>query len=101
MRASRTYRLVQEPYWVGVIAAALRSTGSIRDVDDKIDGVLRVAANQGHRQLVLGAWGCGAFGNDAAQIAAAMVSAVKRCGRWFDHVRIAKSCAAHDLQRRL
>jgi uncharacterized protein (TIGR02452 family) len=31
--------------------------------------VLGVAAAHGHRSLVLGAWGCGVFGNDPAEVA--------------------------------
>lgn len=54
------------PFWVAVCAAALRSV----DADDeafalaKIEGVLRVAMHHGHWNVVLGAWGCGAFGGD-------------------------------------
>lgn len=33
--------------------------------------VLAVAAAHGHRRLVLGAWGCGVFGNDPADVVAA------------------------------
>ncbi|KAL8800057.1 MAG: hypothetical protein Q9182_005457 [Xanthomendoza sp. 2 TL-2023] len=36
---------------------------------DKIRMVLRVAAAKGHRQLVLGALGCGAFGNPRGEVA--------------------------------
>jgi uncharacterized protein (TIGR02452 family) len=32
--------------------------------------VLHVAAAHGHRRLVLGAWGCGVFGNEPAAVAA-------------------------------
>jgi uncharacterized protein (TIGR02452 family) len=31
--------------------------------------VLAVAERHGHKALVLGAWGCGAFGNDGNEIA--------------------------------
>jgi uncharacterized protein (TIGR02452 family) len=33
--------------------------------------VLALAAHMGHRALVLGAWGCGVFRNDPAQVAGA------------------------------
>lgn len=35
----------------------------------RIDRVLAIAAAEGYRTLVLGAWGCGAFGNDPSVIA--------------------------------
>ena len=36
---------------------------------DQIMGILHVAAAYHYHHLVLGAWGCGAFGNDAKQVA--------------------------------
>ncbi|MDA0567944.1 TIGR02452 family protein [Streptomonospora sp. S1-112] len=36
--------------------------------------VLAVAADRGHTRLVLGAWGCGVFGNDPAEVAAAFAA---------------------------
>ncbi len=36
---------------------------------ERIDRVLAVAARQGHTNLVLGAWGCGAFGGDTELVA--------------------------------
>jgi uncharacterized protein (TIGR02452 family) len=50
--------------------------------------VLRVAAAHGERRLVLGAWGCGVFGNDPAVVAEAFADALRRCDR-FDHVAFA------------
>jgi uncharacterized protein (TIGR02452 family) len=47
--------------------------------------VLRVAAAHGHRRLVLGAWGCGVFGNDPATVAVAFATALHR-SPWFDQV---------------
>ena len=35
----------------------------------RIIGMLKVAAYYGYKNLVLGAWGCGAFGNDALVLA--------------------------------
>ncbi|HWS38554.1 MAG TPA: TIGR02452 family protein [Actinoplanes sp.] len=36
--------------------------------------VLQVAAAHGHRDLVLGAWGCGVFGNDPSEVAGAFAA---------------------------
>lgn len=69
------YALRAEPFWINVIAAALPNCGGELDgkqrgfVAQKIRSVLNVAAKHGHTQLVLGAWGCGAFGNVAGDVA--------------------------------
>jgi uncharacterized protein (TIGR02452 family) len=47
--------------------------------------VLEVAAAHGHRRLVLGAWGCGVFGNDPTGVAHAFNAALRRI-KLFDHV---------------
>jgi uncharacterized protein (TIGR02452 family) len=43
--------------------------------------VLAVAAAQGHRTLLLGAWGCGVFGNDPRVVADVWLRQL--CGRRF------------------
>jgi uncharacterized protein (TIGR02452 family) len=68
------------PAWaftVAVAAAALRNVGDDEldpaqknFVRSKLQGVLSVAALGGHHAVVLGAWGCGAFGNSASSVAA-------------------------------
>lgn len=44
---------------------------------DRIVATLKVAANYGYKYLVLGAWGCGAFGNDANVVAKLYYKALK------------------------
>eukprot|EP01048_Picozoa_sp_COSAG05_P009230 COSAG05_NODE_743_length_7589_cov_336.682510_3_plen_718_part_00 len=64
---------LDEPFWVSVIASSLRN-GDADDpqlLQEKVVGVLSVAAHHGHRTVVLGAWGCGAFGNAAERVASA------------------------------
>ncbi len=43
----------------------------------RIFGMLKCAANFGYKYLVLGAWGCGAFGNDAAVVSDLFYKALK------------------------
>ena len=53
--------------------------------------VLAVAAAHGHRNLLLGAWGCGVFGNDPGLVADAWVTHLRgrRFAGCFDHVEFA------------
>lgn len=44
----------------------------------RAERVLRVAAAHGHRQIVLGAWGCGVFRNSPAVVAGAFQHALTR-----------------------
>ena len=49
----------------------------------RIEMVLSVAAENGHRNLVLGAWGCGVFGNEPEQVADLFAEALLR-GKFRD-----------------
>ncbi len=72
--------LLKEPFHVGVItipapnrhgAALLTSSAVIREtMVNRIRIMLRVAAKHDYKNLVLGAWGCGAFGNNPKDVAA-------------------------------
>ena len=59
-----------EPWHVSFITSAApvaRRVGAERSallMEQRIDRLFAVSADQGYRALVLGAWGCGAFGND-------------------------------------
>ena len=47
--------------------------------------MLQIAAAHRHRRLVLGAWGCGVFGNDPVVVASAFAMALDQA-RWFEQV---------------
>lgn len=75
--------LLEEPYEVDFLVAAApnagvvaaRSPDHVRLIPEALriraERVLETAAAHGRRRLVLGAWGCGVFRNDPAQVAEA------------------------------
>lgn len=89
--------LLPEPYEVSFLTAAAPNLAAVlRNQPERADGVplallrrairvLHVAASHGHRRLVLGAWGCGVFGNDPATVARIFGLAL-RDNRYFEHV---------------
>jgi uncharacterized protein (TIGR02452 family) len=94
-------RLLDQPYRVGFLTAAAPNAGVIaRTLPDRVDDipaalavragrVLETAAAHGYRRLVLGAWGCGVFRNDPAQVAEAFRAPLAPGGRFegrFAHV---------------
>ena len=48
--------------------------------------VLAVASEHGHRRLILGAWGCGAFGLDSAMMSGIIAEALKEFGGAFTEI---------------
>ncbi|MFF8726566.1 TIGR02452 family protein [Streptomyces sp. NPDC015171] len=94
-------RLLAEPYSAGFLTAAAPNAGVIRRTAPervaelpgalaaRAERVLETAAAQGYRRLVLGAWGCGVFRNEPAQVAGAFRAALGPGGRFartFEHV---------------
>ncbi|MEU3410769.1 TIGR02452 family protein [Streptomyces sp. NPDC006658] len=94
-------RLLAEPYLAGFLTAAAPNAGVIRRTAPeraaalpgvlaaRAERVLETAAAHGYRRLVLGAWGCGVFQNDPAQVAGAFRAALGPGGRFsrsFEHV---------------
>ncbi len=94
-------QLLDTPYSVDVITSAAPNRGSIARNEpeslSKINAVLAqriarflgIAAAQGCDALVLGAWGCGVFGNDPVQIAATFAAYLGDKGRYahaFRHI---------------
>ncbi|MEU4165443.1 TIGR02452 family protein [Streptomyces sp. NPDC026665] len=93
-------RLLDEPFRAGFLTAAAPNAGVVlrtapeRAADlpgalaIRAERVLETAAAHGYRRLVLGAWGCGVFQNDPAQVARAFqgVLAGGRLEGYFDRV---------------
>ncbi|SEP67169.1 TIGR02452 family protein [Streptomyces sp. yr375] len=94
-------RLLDEPYTVGFLTAAAPNAGVVRRtapqraaelpraLAGRAERVLETAAAYGYRHLVLGAWGCGVFQNDPAQVAGAFRALLGPGGRFertFEHV---------------
>ena len=92
--------LLAEPYAVTFLTAAAPNRaaiersqlGAAREITGTLvrraARVLDVAAAHGNHRLVLGAWGCGVFGNDRAEVAAAFAQALAGRPR-FEHVTFA------------
>lgn len=91
--------LLEKPYEVAFLTSPAPNRGAVRDqaAVDRIPEVLRVRAAKvlavalvnGHRRLVLGAWGCGVFRNDPAEVADAFAGLLLGDGRFagrFGHV---------------
>jgi uncharacterized protein (TIGR02452 family) len=58
-------------------------------MEEKMRVILRIAVKNGHRQIVLGAFGCGAFGNpkeDVAGMWKSVLSESEFAGGWWQDV---------------
>ncbi|MFD5792168.1 TIGR02452 family protein [Streptomyces diastatochromogenes] len=87
-------RLLPEPYLAGFLTAAAPNAGVVlRTAPERVgelpaalarraERVLETAAAHGYRRLVLGAWGCGVFQNDPAQVAGAFRALLGPGGRF-------------------
>ncbi|PSM40342.1 TIGR02452 family protein [Streptomyces dioscori] len=86
--------LLDEPYTAGFLTAAAPNAGVIkrtmpervselpRALASRAERVLETAEAHGYRRLVLGAWGCGVFQNDPAQVANTFATLLGDGGRF-------------------
>ena len=80
--------LLGEPYHLGMLTAPAVNAGAIRDNEPhrepliastmaaRIAKVLAIAAEHQFEHLILGAWGCGVFRNDPAEVASLFAAAL-------------------------
>ncbi|MGW1674308.1 TIGR02452 family protein [Streptomyces sp. NPDC002324] len=93
--------LLDAPYTTGFLTSAAPNASVVlrtaperaaelpQALATRAERILETAAAHGYRRLVLGAWGCGVFGNDPAQVAAAFRALLRDGGRFegtFAHV---------------
>jgi len=79
------YLTMETPVVVAVISSPAPYVVNLKGVTDeelfdvlkeRIQGILAIAAQEGYRYLVLGAWGCDSNGNDPAMVARAFHAAL-------------------------
>ena len=93
--------LLSNPHVASFITSAAPNAGAVADnarhelpllpavLQRRAECVLALAASEGYRQLVLGAWGCGVFRNDPALVARTFALHLRADGPWaarFDRV---------------
>ncbi|MGW1430774.1 TIGR02452 family protein [Streptomyces sp. NPDC002431] len=90
-------RFLDTPFTVGFLTSPAPNAGVVRArtpeeahripaaLATRAERVLEVAAVRGYRRLVLGAWGCGVFRNDPAQVAGAFGALLLDGGRFAGH----------------
>lgn len=90
--------LLNEPYYVSVISASapdriykasqVEPKALEKTIRTRLQNLFMVAVLHGYRSLVLGAWGCGAFGNDVNDVSRCFYDVLIREGfaRYFDTI---------------
>lgn len=87
--------LIENPWELSVISAPAPNLNGTRPeglqhklrgiIRGRIERVLHIAAAHGHKNIILGAWGCGAFGNDPEMIADEFKKMINKVSA-FEHV---------------
>ncbi|KAA6210729.1 TIGR02452 family protein [Streptomyces filamentosus] len=89
--------LLAAPFSVGFLTSPAPNAGVVRRqapdrahrlpavLASRAERVLETAVAEGYRRLVLGAWGCGVFRNDPAEVAGAFKALLTGDGRFAGH----------------
>lgn len=86
--------LLEKPYSLSIITspAPCNRDGSLdQDIvkevfKRRIPRILKIAQVNGHSNLILGAWGCGAFANDPEVVAEIFKESLDKFKEFFDHI---------------
>ena len=90
--------LLAEPFFASVITAPAPNSGpflrgnsdATEDLEQTFErrwrNVLRISRDQGVKRLLLGAWGCGAFGGDPVMASQTANSAIEKDGGEIDEI---------------
>jgi uncharacterized protein (TIGR02452 family) len=91
------HNFLEAPFELSIISSPAPNlsslTGRIEGLEAKTKGILRerairildIAAHHGHKNIILGAWGCGAFGNDPKMVSEVFKLALEKIPA-FEHV---------------
>jgi uncharacterized protein (TIGR02452 family) len=86
--------LLETPFELSIISAPAPNLNGSNSIDEDLyvntilnrsQRILQVAHENGHKNIILGAWGCGAFGNDSVNIANIFMAALQSVPS-FEHV---------------
>lgn len=86
--------LLEDPFMVSIISAPAPNIRVMKEVDEgrlqsilntRVLKILQIAYIHNHKNLILGAWGCGAFGNKPEMVVSAFIEALKIFPA-FEHV---------------
>lgn len=91
-------QFLEKPFTLSIITAPAPNLSGMREEGNKalVKGLLRerairilqTANANGHKNIILGAWGCGAFGNDPKVVSEAFMLALTKVP-YFEHVTFA------------
>lgn len=86
--------LMEDPYELSIISAPAPNVNGTKNIDHEVlnsvllrrcQTILLVAHKHKHKNIILGAWGCGAFGNNPFDVVSIFMAALKTIPV-FDHV---------------
>lgn len=86
--------LLEEPFNLSIISAPAPNVSAMKEPDEELlynciynrsIKILQIAKENNHKNVILGAWGCGAFGNSPDMVAKIFTEALQKVPA-FEHV---------------